>query len=62
MPLSNAAFLARLEAEAARQAQLSNKRLLPAQLDWLTSFVGRFPWQVLVVSAAITAVLMEVGP
>lgn len=57
MPTSD--FLAKLEHEAAHQAVLSQRRWLPPQLDVITSLVGNFPWQIILVLAGFTAVIIE---
>lgn len=53
-------FIAKLEQEAARQAELSRRRWLPPQLDSLTSFIGNYPWQVLLVISGVTALVVEI--
>lgn len=52
-------FLAKLQDEAALQARLNSQRLLPKQLDPLTSLIGNYTWQVLLVVSLISAVLVE---
>ncbi len=58
--MSNSDFLTRLKAEAAQQAQLHDQRILPAQLDGLTSFVGKHTWQVLLSVAALSSLIIEI--
>jgi hypothetical protein len=53
-------FLSKLEEEARLQAQLHTQRLIPAQLDWLTSLIGNYPWQFLLFFSGLTAVVLEV--
>lgn len=53
-------FLAKLQEEAALQAKLEHHRLLPPQLDFITSFIGRYPWQVLLTLSGITALVIEI--
>jgi hypothetical protein len=48
-------FLKRLQSEASLQARLHQQRFLPAQLDVITSFIGRYPWQVVLVLSGLTA-------
>ncbi len=48
-------FLEELQKEAENQAKLSQSRMLPAQLDWLTSLVGRYSWQTITVMSFLTA-------
>jgi hypothetical protein len=60
MKRSTQDFLQHLEQEALRQKQLYRHRVLPPQLDALTTFVGTYAWQVLVIAAFVTAVLIEV--
>lgn len=60
MSTKSSSFVSRLQAEAAVQSRLHRQRLLPSQLDRVTSFVGNYPWQVLFVLSGLTAVLIEV--
>lgn len=53
-------FLAKLQEEAALQAKLEHHRLIPPQLDFITSIIGRYPWQVLLALSGITALIIEV--
>jgi hypothetical protein len=53
-------FLAQLQLQAEKQAKLHHSRFFPTQLDGLTSFVGRYPWQVMAVASFLTALLVEV--
>lgn len=53
-------FLRKLEEEALLQAELENHQLLPRKLDWITSFIGRHPWQVILVVSGCTSFLIEV--
>lgn len=54
-------FLTQLKQEAKKQAVLHEKRLLPRQVDWLTSYIGTYPWQTLLVSSGIVAVLLQMA-
>lgn len=60
MSNTDAPFLSRLQSEAKLQSKLHRERWLPAQLDPLTTFIGQYSWQVLLVMALITSVLVEV--
>lgn len=53
-------FLQRLQEEANLQARLEQHRLLPPQIDWLTSLIGNYSWQLLLVGSGITALALEV--
>lgn len=53
-------FLTRLQTEATLQAKLQQQRILPAQLDGVTSFIGRHSWPVLAVLALATSLAIEV--
>jgi len=53
-------FLKALQAQAAKQSLIHTKRLLPEQLDFFTSFIGRYPWQVMLASSGLVAVLLEI--
>lgn len=52
-------FLAQLQIQAEKQAKLHHSRLLPTQLDGLTSFVGHYPWQVMACLSLVAALLVE---
>lgn len=60
MSARSSSFVARLQAEAALQSQLHKRRFLPSQLDWLTSLIGNYPWQVMLLLSGVTAGLLEV--
>lgn len=53
-------FLKKLESEAALQAKLERSQLLPRKLDRITSFIGRYPWQVLLVVSGLCSAGIEV--
>jgi len=53
-------FLSALQEEAALQARLEKHRLLPSGLDALTSFVGRYAWQVVLVTSGVVALGIEI--
>lgn len=57
--LSQQDFLTKLKAEAQSQAKLEKSRFLPPELDSVTSFIGRHPWQVLLVASGLTSLLLE---
>jgi len=52
-------FLIELQRQASLQAPLNQVRWLPKQLDPLTSFIGRYPWQALLVLSGISALLIR---
>ena len=52
-------FLQRLEQEASIQSQLHDQRILPSQLDLVTTLVGRYPWQTLALLALATSIILE---
>lgn len=52
-------FLIQLQQQAAKQSLVHSKRLLPEQLDVFTSFIGRYPWQVILILSGFVAVLLE---
>jgi len=52
-------FLSLLQAQAARQARLEEHRVLPPGLDVLTSFIGRYPWQIIFVLSGLSAVVVR---
>lgn len=53
-------FLLKLQEEAKFQAKLAHSRLLPAKLDWLTSLVGRYPWQTVLFLSVLVSLTIEV--
>lgn len=53
-------FLQRLQHEAQLQAQLHQHRLLPRQIDWLTSLIGRYSLQTILLLSFLTAIMLEV--
>ena len=57
--LSKVDFLSKLKQEAQLQAKLENSRFLPSELDVFTSFIGKHPWQVLVVSSGVISLALE---
>lgn len=59
--MGKAVFLAKLEQEAARQAKLYHQRVLPPQLDRVTTLIGKYPWQVILILSGFTAVFMELS-
>lgn len=52
-------FLERLQSQAAKQAVLNKERIFPSQLDGLTSFIGNYPWQTLIVVSILSALCLE---
>jgi hypothetical protein len=58
-PSHSPSFLDQLQLQAKKQAKLHETRLLPRQLDSITSFVGNYPWQVLLALSGITALVIE---
>lgn len=56
---AQSSFLNRLQTEAALQSQLHKRRFLPHQLDGVTSLVGNYPWQILLVLSGLTALTWE---
>lgn len=58
--LSSNDFLEKLKQEAHAQAKLEKTRFIPSELDFVTSFIGKHPWQVLVVASGLTSLFLEV--
>lgn len=58
--LTTEQFLEKLEQEATLQSKLQHQRLLPQQLDAITSLIGRYPWQTIMILSGLMAVLLEV--
>ncbi len=48
-------FINQLQNQAAKQAILQKKRLLPRQFDFFSALIGNYPWQVLLIVSLITA-------
>jgi hypothetical protein len=57
---SESEFLQELYAQAEQQALLHETSLIPRQLDWLTSLIGRYPWQTALLLAVVTSIVLEV--
>jgi hypothetical protein len=38
-------FVSILQEQAQMQSKLHKQRLLPKNVDWLTSMIGNYPWQ-----------------
>lgn len=53
-------FLQKLQQEAAFQAKLQQQRVLPTQLDWLSSLVGRYSWQAITILSVLTALILQI--
>lgn len=53
-------FVSELQRQAKHQSLVHEKRLLPPQVDWLTSIIGNYPWQVILVLAVVGAVVWEI--
>ena len=56
--MKNQDFLHQLQQQAAKQAVLQEKRLLPKQFDFASALVGNYPWQVLIIVSGLTAFLL----
>lgn len=54
-------FLSQLKLEAKKQAKLHENRLLPRQLDGVTSLIGTYPWQALLLLSGMTALVLELA-
>lgn len=52
-------FLVKLQEEAALQSKLQLNRWLPEELDAITSTIGKYPWQVILVLSGVTSLLIE---
>jgi len=52
-------FLEKLKSEAKLQSRLNTTRFFPEQLDKITSFIGKYPWQVIVAVSGVTALSIE---
>ena len=56
--LTSSEFLEQLQMEAALQSTLNKTRIFPAQLNWFTSLVGRYPWQLIALFSGISALIV----
>lgn len=52
-------FLEELQIQAKRQATLHRDSPVPARLNFLTAFIGNYPWQTLLVLSGVTAVVIS---
>ena len=52
-------FVSVLQRQAKEQSRLHEERLLPKNVDWITSLIGNYPWQFILVLALIGAVVWE---
>lgn len=48
-------FLQRLQAQAKMQAGLQQSKILPPQIDELSSLIARHPWQIILLLAGLSA-------
>ena len=58
--MANQNFLQELQLQAQKQSKLHHRRFLPSQLDFLTSFIGKYSWQSLLVLSLVTAIYLQV--
>lgn len=54
-------FVSLLQEQAQLQSKLNKERLLPREVDWVTSLIGNYPWQFILVISVIGAVIWEVA-
>ena len=52
-------FISVLQSRAKNQSRLHEERLLPKNIDWLTSMIGNYPWQFILTLAVFGAVIWE---
>ncbi len=52
-------FLKELQKEAKAQKKLNEERIFPEFLDEVTSFIGEYSWQTLLLLSIASAILME---
>lgn len=57
--LADEIFLQNLTSLAQQQAKLHRHRLLPSTLDPITSFIGKFPWQTILVLSFVLSYMWE---
>lgn len=55
---TNAQFLQELQTQAKRQATLHQNSPVPARLNFITAFIGNYPWQTLLILSGLSAVLL----
>lgn len=52
-------FIALLQEQAKKQSDLDVRRVLPRKMDALTSFIGNYPWQVILTISLLGALAWE---
>lgn len=52
-------FLSELQKEASIQKKLNQERIFPEYLDGLTSLIGSYPWQTLLLLSAVSTIMLE---
>lgn len=52
-------FVSLLQEQAQKQSMLNTRRILPKKMDAITSFVGNYPWQVILVASTIGAIIWQ---
>lgn len=52
-------FLSELQKEASIQKKLNQERIFPEYFDGLTSLIGNYPWQTLLLLSAVSTILLE---
>ncbi|MDH5533210.1 MAG: hypothetical protein OEX81_02145 [Candidatus Pacebacteria bacterium] len=58
--MKNKDFVSVLQRQAKEQSRLHEERLLPKNVDWLTSMIGNYPWQFILVLSVIGALVWQV--
>ncbi|NCN87778.1 MAG: hypothetical protein GW941_02690 [Candidatus Pacebacteria bacterium] len=53
-------FVSLLQEQAQLQSKLNKERLFPKEVDWLTSIIGNYPWQFILVISILGAVVWDV--
>lgn len=53
-------FISLLQDQAKKQSMLHAKRLLPKRIDPLTSFIGNYPWQVILFLSIVGSIAWEI--
>ncbi len=53
-------FLNELQHQANLQAPLNTVRWLPKQIDPITSLIGKYPWQTLLILSGITTLIVRI--
>lgn len=52
-------FISLLQDQAQKQSMLNTRRILPKKMDAITSFIGNYSWQVILVISLVGAMIWQ---